>query len=166
MISQCWPRPTLRPGCLEARPSGSSSEITQIYSPVRPHLWALLALKPGDPELILGLQLPKLGLRGCTSSVWVSLLSCRRWAPGGSRQALFRGACWAAKEAEGEHLRSPWACPRIQVRPPLQLKLQDKEVGLCHFALCAGHQWCNLLGIFLLIVAVLWGSRDASPSQQ
>ena len=41
-------------------------------------------MEPGDPELILGPQLPKLGLRvGAQAPFWVSLLSCRevssRW---------------------------------------------------------------------------------------
>ena len=72
MTAQCWLRSTLRPGCLEARPSGSSFEIMQIYMVLCDH-----TCEPGDLELLLGLQLPKLGLQV-------------------GAQAPFWGACWAA----------------------------------------------------------------------
>ena len=173
MTAQRWPRPTLRPGCLEARPSGSSFEITQIYMVLCDH-----TCEPRWPwsQVIRSWSLG----RSCQSwgSVWVHKLrsgwvcwAAGRWAPGGCTGPL-PGSLLSCHEAEGEHRDGtrtwgpPWACPRIQVCPPLQLKLQDKEVGLCHFALCAGHQWCNLLGIFLLTVAVLWGPGMQAPANR
>lgn len=108
MTAQRWPRPTLRPGCLEARPSGSSFEITQIYMVLCDHTcepcW------PWSQEIrswSLGCSCQSWG------SVWVHKLrsgwvcwAAGRWAPGGCTGPV-PGSLLSCHEAEGEHLRSP-----------------------------------------------------------